>query len=511
MSRADSRSGAEGSARTSLESRDVDLFAVLDHLLEGCQLIDFDYRYRYINAAGARHGRSTPAELQGRDMRAAYPGIEQTAMFTTLSRCMRERTAERMENEFIFADGSRGWFELHFEPVPAGVFVLSIEITERKRAEERLRSEEALLDATQRLAKVGGWRWDIRKQEMRWTRETYRIHGFAPEAFITGSPEHIEKSLACYRPQDRPLVMAAFERCAGSGEPYDLELPFTNSAGQAMWIRTTAYARREEGELVEVIGNIIDVTEQHQLVEQLHRSRRLEAIGQLAGGVAHDFNNLLTVINNNAEFALDGMGSDGPGRAEIEDIRAAGQRAADLTRQLLAFGRKQVLEPRTLDLRRVITEIEGMLRRLLGEDIHIAMEPGSAPRPVRADPSQLEQVVINLAVNARDAMPRGGRLTIAIDQAAIDPETALGFADLEPSDYVVLRVTDTGEGMDSATRDRAFEPFFTTKERAKGTGLGLSTVYGIVKQSSGHVIIDSRPGRGTTVTVYLPLAVTTAQ
>jgi PAS domain S-box-containing protein len=244
--------------------------------------------------------------------------------------------------------------------------------------------------------------------------------------------------------------------------------------------------------------------ERASLESQLQKSQRLEAIGQLAGGVAHDFNNLLTVINNYAGFAIEELREADPVRADLEEILKAGQRAAGLTRQLLAFSRKQLLAPQVLSLNGVVAGIEGMLRRLIGEDIHIATSLAGDLGTVEADPGQIEQVIVNLAINARDAMPGGGKLTISTANVTLDEDYATQHSDITPGEFVLLSVADNGCGMDEETRNRVFEPFFTTKEKGKGTGLGLATVYGIVRQSGGNILIYSEPDLGSTFKVYLP-------
>jgi nitrogen-specific signal transduction histidine kinase/CheY-like chemotaxis protein len=255
-----------------------------------------------------------------------------------------------------------------------------------------------------------------------------------------------------------------------------------------------------------VVGLAMDITDRRRLEEQLVQSQRLEAIGRLAGGVAHDFNNLLTAILGYANFALRGLPAGSSARGDIEAIERAGQRAASLTGQLLAYARRQMVVPRVVDLGELLTGMEGMLQRIIGEDIHLTTRIAPDLWRARIDPTQFEQVVLNLAVNARDAMPGGGTLTLEVSNRVIDPVYADGHSELVPGSYVMLEVADTGTGMDPETRARIFEPFFTTKEQGKGTGLGLAVCYGIVRQASGSISVYSEPGHGSTFRMLLPRA-----
>jgi PAS domain S-box-containing protein len=259
-----------------------------------------------------------------------------------------------------------------------------------------------------------------------------------------------------------------------------------------------------QGRLIHFVGVQTDITAVKKLEEQLRQSQKMEAVGRLAGGVAHDFNNILTAMIGYCQLALDDLATDHPARSNVEEIAAAAERAASLTRQLLAFSRKQTLLPTVLDLNAVVGDLDKMLRRLIGEDIGLVTKLVPGLGSVRADRSQLEQVILNLAVNARDAMPRGGQLIIETAHATLDDHRARFHEDIKPGDYVMLAVTDTGSGMSDEVKARLFEPFFTTKPQGQGTGLGLATCYGVIKQSGGHINVYSELGRGTTFKVYLP-------
>lgn len=314
------------------------------------------------------------------------------------------------------------------------------------------------------------------------------------------------------RPDVAARTRNALRRCLEEQRVVSLEETVTLSDGNERHLICLYSPMLDTlGEVKKLIHYFVDVTDQfatekslREKEEQLLHSQKMEAIGRLAGGVAHDFNNLLTAITGHADLTLLDMAPDDPARADMEEIRGTVLRASRLTRQLLAFSRKQVLQARTLDLNEVVEGVEKMLRRLIGENIELQSSLSDEPGKVKADPGQLEQVIINLAVNARDAMPDGGRLTI--ETSAVEETEIRLIPELEPGKYVMLAVKDTGTGMDEHTRAHIFEPFFTTKAPGEGTGLGLATVYGIVKQSGGTIIVESEPDAGATFKIFLPVA-----
>jgi two-component system cell cycle sensor histidine kinase/response regulator CckA len=327
------------------------------------------------------------------------------------------------------------------------------------------------------------------------------------------SPEELEEttSFEQIHPDDRPLVTKAAQEARRTGSGRKLEYRFRHKDGTWRILESMASViRNAAGEPAKMIIVNRDITERRQAEKelremQLRQTQKMEALGRLSGGVAHDFNNLLGVIigyaevlevpNNEEEMRLKG----------VREIKKAGERAASLTRQLLAFSRQQVLEPKVLDLNAVVVDIEKMLRRVIGEDIELITTLDTSLGRVLADQGQVEQVIMNLAANARDAMPSGGKLTIETANAELDEVSVLQAPEVRPGRYVLLSVSDSGVGMDAETQAHIFEPFYTTKERGRGTGLGLATVYGIVKQSNGHIWVHSEPAKGTHFKVYLPL------
>jgi PAS domain S-box-containing protein len=381
------------------------------------------------------------------------------------------------------------------------------DISERKEAEEKLRQSRVHLLASQHIARVGSWEMDLRSLDaladnpIRCSDECFRIFGVTPgETEVT-----VRAFFDLVHPDDRDKVRNAGQRAVRERSQHSIDHRILLANGEERVLHQQAELALDPAtdRPVKLIGTTQDITERVRLEEQLRQSQKMQAIGQLAGGVAHDFNNLLTVINGHVDMVLDHLAADNPLRAELTPIRDAGQRAALLTRQLLLFSRKAVLEPRVLNLGDVVQRTSQMLRRLISEEIDISILSPSLAR-VKADPTQLEQVIMNLSLNACDAMPRGGRLTIETRNVAVDANFCREHPEAVPGRYVQLVVSDTGSGMTPQVKAHLFEPFFTTKGPGRGTGLGLATVYGIVRESGGFVTVSSDLNVGTTFNVFLP-------
>jgi len=329
-----------------------------------------------------------------------------------------------------------------------------------------------------------------------------KIVGYTQEDLLSGGLGWDKITPAEYRDLD----LRALEQLRNSGiaSPWEKEFVRKDNSRVSVLIGVATLAGEAGG--IEAVSFIVDISERKQLEQQLRQAQKMEAVGQLAGGIAHDFNNLLGVIIGYSDLLLDRLAPDQQPHRDVSQIIKACDHAASLTRQLLAFSRKQILQPIVLDLNAILADMEKLLRRLIGEDVELRVVPGQGPCQVKADPGQLEQVIMNLAVNARDAMPKGGKLTIETNTAELDGEYARQHPPAQPGRYMMLAMSDSGCGMNAETQARIFEPFFTTKELGKGTGLGLATVYGIVKQNGGCIWVYSEPGQGTTFKIYLPSA-----
>jgi len=416
-------------------------------------------------------------------------------------------TAFFAEYRMVSKDGRVIWFRdesMIIRPEGFDVPVLYgilFDISERKATEVALRESEERLRLALEAAHLGMWEWDPETDALFWDNRHCSLFGLNPKE----APATAAKFLELVFPEDREWVRHAVREALRHDEAYGAEYRVRWPDGREHWLASAGRVlRNAESRAYRMRGITYDVTDRRGLEEHLRRAQKMEAIGQLAGGVAHDFNNLLMVIRGHVELLLNRPGVDAGIARNVEAIQKASDRAAGITQQLLAFSRKQVLQARVIEMRTVVKDIANLLRRLLGPMVDFRLQLPADPLWVRADESQLEQVVLNLAINARDAMPNGGTVTAIVDRVTGDSPIVRRRPGMPEVDYIRLRVIDTGTGMDAATQARIFEPFFTTKEFGKGTGLGLATVYGVVKQSDGWIWVDSTLGSGTTFEIFLP-------
>jgi PAS domain S-box-containing protein len=419
--------------------------------------------------------------------------------------------AHRQSGEVLIYKNNHGrWIQARDHALPDGSIVaIRTDVTELAERDQALRQSQTNLAAAQRIAKMGSWEFDLdnvvelERNPLRWSDETYRIFGQEPGKFEVTN----ESFYRLVPEEDRTRIRLAVERAIKEGVPYNVEHRATRADGTEIIVRDVAEVIRDPltSRPIRMVGTVQDITQIASTEEALRQAQKMEAIGQLTGGIAHDFNNLLMVIGGNLELLEEGIDAN-----QVRLRRFAGialdavSRGGQLTQRLLAFARRQSLKSEAIDINRLIGNLVPLLHRTLGEQI--AVETALAPDLWRAfcDASQLENALVNLAVNARDAMPERGRLVIRSENLHLDQTWVGETTDLKPGDYVMLAVSDTGHGMSAKVRERAFEPFFTTKAAGRGTGLGLSMVYGFVKQSGGHIKIYSEPGHGTTVKLFLP-------
>lgn len=411
--------------------------------------------------------------------------------------------------------GYRGLFETIKTPMRSpggeliGVLGIARDITRRKKTEQSLKETEKKLRQAQEMASLGFWFWDVRTGEVEWSREVYRIFQRDPGTF-TPTIESIQ-ALSPW-PDDHQRDAELIRKATESDRPGSYEQRFLfpdDTIGY--YLSTYQGVYDEEGELTGIKGTVQDITEKKRAEEEqkkmemrFRQVQKMEAIGRLAGGVAHDFNNMLSIIMGNVELVMDEVDGDSAVGKSLQEIYRAGERSSNLTRQLLAFARKQTIEPQLLDLNTIIDDMLKMLQRLIGEEIDLVWRPGQNLDAVKIDPSQVDQVLANLCINARDAIGGVGKVTIETGHAVFDGEYCRDHPGFVAGRFIMVGVSDNGAGMDKATLANLFEPFFTTKEKGRGSGLGLATVYGIVKQNKGFINVYSEPGEGSTFKLYFP-------
>jgi len=474
-------------------------------------LYDLGMNAVYVSPSVQQLRGYTPDEVMARPVTDQLaPGSRDLAMRVFREEMEMERggrgdpaRSRTLEFEVLCKDGTTAWTESKLTAVRdssgslTGFIMVSRDITERKRVEETLRDTSqtlrTLIDASVLAIVV----LDREGRVTLWNKAATRLFGWSAQE-VLGQPLPTI-------PEDKRAEFEEARSRSQAGEDVVYETQRRRRDGSLVDVlRSSAAIFDAQGELAGSMGIFVDITERKQLEEQLRQAVKMEGIGRLAGGIAHDFNNLLTVIGGRSYILLSQLPAGHAMRRDLLLIQQTGDRAAALTRQLLAFSRKQTLTPAVIDLNETVSGMRTLLERVLGEDVELIMDLDPSLGHVTADPGQLEQVIINMAVNARDAMPEGGQLTLETRHVDVDPTYARQRVEMAPGPYEVVSISDTGVGMDAATVARVFEPFFTTKAVGKGTGLGLATAYGIIKQSGGHVTVSSEPGRGTTFRIYLP-------
>jgi PAS domain S-box-containing protein len=475
----------------------------MDAAADGISILGEDGNYIYVNAAFARMmGHESQESMVGVNWRDIYDPRDVAQLQPQVRKSLGAEGKWSGQINLRRRDGAIFPVEMAITSLANGVTAcIGHDISARKDAEKaRADAENKYRTLVEQVAAIsyiaelgihGQWHYISPQVEA--------ITGYSQDEWLANSRDWTR-----HIPQEDHGVIEAAEEASVRGERFQAEYRIVRKDGAVIWVSDTAVVVSGSYSHPVMEGIIVDITERKLLENQLQQSRRMEAVGRLAGGIAHDFNNLLTIIKGYAELAEQRTGMQPDLRADIQQIENAAERASTLIRQLLAFSRRQVLQPKVIDLNAIVLGLDKLLGRLMGEHIEMRTRCGANVGHVKADPAQIEQVIMNLVVNARDAMPKGGRLTVETVNVELDSTYARDHVSVKPGSYVMLAVSDSGIGMSPETVAHIFEPFYTTKESGQGTGLGLSTVYGIVKQSGGYIWVYSEPGKGTTFKVYLP-------
>lgn len=490
--------------RADLEEEHARVAAIVDSSEDAIISTDVQGKIVRVNTGAQRLLGYTADAIIGRPLTCLVAEQNPRTLSWALGQLVLDDSSRPLETELVGKDGGHVEVSVTFSPVRnvagvlIGLAVIARDVTARKRAEALVQLRGLAMDAaTEGIVIADATQPD---QPLLYVNSAFqRITGYT-------SSEVIGKNCRILQgPDTDRSTVSRLHNAIREGVSCSVEVLNYKSDGSPFWNALSISPLRDStGVITHFVGVLTDITQRKRLEEQFRVAQKMEAVGRLAGGIAHDFNNLLTVVTGFSQLLLERYADTNPAREMVKEIFKAGERAAVLTRQLLAFGRRQVLTSIVLDLNEVIRDAEGMLRRLIGEDIELHTQYEPHVWQVRADPGQMQQVLLNLAVNSRDAMPRGGRLWIHTSNVDLDGSFTKLRPEVRPGSYVMLAVGDTGCGMDKQTRSRIFEPFFTTKEPGKGTGLGLAMVYGLVKQSEGYVYVHSKLGRGTVFKIYLP-------
>ncbi|HEX6433231.1 MAG TPA: PAS domain S-box protein, partial [Gemmatimonadales bacterium] len=463
------------------------------------------------NAAAERIFGYPAAEMIGASIFRLIPEELHETERLLLDRIRNGEWVQISDTERICRDGRRIFISLSVSPIRdavgrvVGASSIKRDVTERKEAEAALAQSRERLQLALSAARMGTWHYDLSTGELSWDDNLKQLYGLDQQTSVQTREDFLQR----VHQEDRAFVQDSLAAALATGGQLECEFRIVPPGGKMRWVAEQGRVVRDAaGETpLYVTGVCMDVTERKVMEERLRQAQRMDSVGQLAGGIAHEANNMMSVILGCADYVLQRSDLPDPVRKDVDQIWRAAKRTAGVTQQLLAFSRRQMLQPQVLDLNATVSGLEPILVRALGESRAVRMHLSPTLGSIRADPGQLEQVLLNLVLNARDAMGEGGRLTIETMNVLLDQTYAAAkpVETLQPGEYAALVVTDTGQGMDQATLSRVFEPFFTTKPVGQGTGLGLSTVYGIVKQSGGFIWAYSEPGLGTTFKLYFPV------
>jgi PAS domain S-box-containing protein len=492
------------------------LQSFVEHTPAAVAMLDRDLRYVVVSRRWLQDYGLGDRDLTGLHHYDVFPEIRNMPDWQRAHQHSLAGVVERRDRDpFVRANGRTDWLRWEARPwrdehgAIGGIIMFTEVITESVLADARLRESQLHLLASQRVSGLGSWELDLapggerrQRSALRWSDQCFRVFGYDPgEIDITP-----DTRWALVHRDDVAAVRTAMRTAIERGVPYaiDYRIVGRDRTERTVHEQAELVHSPETGVAIKLIGTVQDVTDRLRLEAELRQSQKLQAIGQIAGGVAHDFNNALTVVGGVSEMLLDRLPAGNPARDDVMAIREAADHAASLTRQLLLFSRRAVLESRVIECNEVVMKTIRLLKRVIGEDKILSVDLGRALPSIKADPTQIEQVVMNLALNARDAMPQGGRLTIVTRVVSLTADDCSEQADYRPGRFVQITVSDTGGGMTPEVKSHVFEPFFTTKGPGKGTGLGLATVYGIVRESGGFISFVSEVGVGTTFKVFLP-------
>ncbi|MEX1221123.1 MAG: PAS domain-containing protein [Idiomarina sp.] len=481
------------------ENVNTRLRSTIENINDAFFLLDPNWHTVFLNQQAEKLLQRSAKELIGKYIWDEFPEAKENDFYRQYNKAVETNKTVRFTEHYPPLDK---WFQVSAYPVSEGLAIYFRDVTDERKNQEALKLSKERFDLVAKASRDVIWDWDIITNKVWWNDSLANNYGY----HLDDNESDSEYWLSLIHPDDVEHASTSIHSVLKSTAlNWELEYRFRNHNGDYATVIDRGYVlRNEQGEALRMIGSMLDVTEQRSLDEKLRQSQKLEAVGHLTGGIAHDFNNLLTVILGNAELINEQLSQNSSIRDYGNMIIAAAERGSELTNRLLAFARKQPLNPKAINLVELFNDLKGLWKRTLTETVSIEIKHQTDLAAIEADQVQLESALLNLVINAHDAMPTGGRLIVETDNVTFDDAHAQLFPDVESGDYVMIAISDTGYGMNAETLAQAYEPFFTTKEVGKGSGLGLSMVYGFVKQSGGHIRIYSELGQGTCVKLFLP-------